>query len=186
MIIKNLKKYIALYDVEKYLFEVVGPRTKKVGYMTFDDFYKICIWKSVRQKQRYIKNKTKIKAITKEAFSKQDEKEKIKILCDKLEGVGIPTASAILTVVFPEQYAMIDVRCISIIREKLKIEINKYISVNTWLEYLKVMRKISKKNKITPRELDMAFFAMHKESLEAKNYKNLYKKKIKGFIGQKN
>ncbi len=59
MIINNLKRYIAIYDVEKYLFEVVGPRIKKVGYMTFDDFYKICIWKSARQKQRYIKNKTK-------------------------------------------------------------------------------------------------------------------------------
>lgn len=174
MIINNIKKYIALYDIEKYLFEVIGPRTKTAGYMTFDDFYKICMWKSARQKQRYIKNKTVIEAVTKEAFSKQDEKEKIKILCDKLEGVGIPTASAILTIVFPEKYAIVDIRCISILREKLDIKISKYISIYTWLEYLKVMREISKENNITPRELDMAFFAMHRELLEDKNYKNLY------------
>lgn len=174
MIIDNLKKYVSLYDAEKYLFEVVGPRTKKSGYMTFDDFYKICMWKSARQKQRYIKNKAKIETVTKEAFSKKDEEEKIKILCDNLEGVGIPTASAILTIVFPEKYAIVDIRCISILREKLNIKISKYISINTWLEYLKVMREISKENNISPRELDMALFAMHKELLEDKNYKNLY------------
>jgi hypothetical protein len=43
MKISNLKKYIALYDTEQYLFDVIGTRTKKRGYLTFEDFYKICM-----------------------------------------------------------------------------------------------------------------------------------------------
>jgi thermostable 8-oxoguanine DNA glycosylase len=174
MIINDLEKYIALYDTERYLFDVVGPKTKKRGYLIFDDFYKICMWKSARQKQRYIKNKQKIGKITKKALIKKDEKEKIKILCDGLEGVGIPTASAILTVVFPQKYAIIDVRCLGVLREKFNIKISKYITVNSWLKYLSLMREISKENNITPRELDMVLFAMHRELLENKDYRNLY------------
>lgn len=174
MKINDLKKYIALYDTEKYLFNTIGPIARKRGYLTFDDFYKICMWKSARQKQRYTKNKQVIENITREAFGKKDEKEIIKILCDRLEGVGIPTASALLTVVFPEKYAIIDIRCLSVLREKFNLKISKYILVNTWIKYLNIMREISKENNITPRELDMALFAMHRELLENNNYKNLY------------
>lgn len=174
MKINDLKKYIALYDTEKYLFDVVGPMAKKRGYLTFDEFYKICMWKSARQKQRYIKNKQIIEQITSEASKMKDEKEIIKILCDKLEGVGVPTASALLTVVFPEKYAIIDIRCLSVLREKFSLKIGKYISINTWLKYLKIMREISKENNVTPREMDTALFAMHRELLENNNYKNLY------------
>ncbi len=174
MKINDLQKYIALYDTEKYLFDVVGPITRKRGYLTFDDFYKICMWKSARQKQRYTKNKQIIEKITKDAFLEKDEKEIIKILCDKLEGVGIPTASALLTVVFPEKYAIIDIRCLSVLREKFKLKIGKYISLSTWLKYLNTMREISKENDVTPREMDMALFAIHRELLENNNYKNLY------------
>jgi hypothetical protein len=37
------------------------------------------------------------------------------------------------------------------------------------------MRSLAKENKITPRALDMALFAMHRENLEEDNYRNLYK-----------
>ena len=48
------------------------------------------------------------------------------------------------------------------------------MSTNTWVNYLDIMRTLAKENNVTPRELDMALFAMHKESLEKQNHKNLY------------
>lgn len=176
MKIGNLKKYIELYDMEKYLFDVIGSEASKRGCLTFEEFYKICMWKSVRQKQKYIsaKNRNEVEAITKDAFAEQDEGKRTKKLCE-LNGVGIPTASAILTVVFPEKYAVIDVRCLEMLRDKFDYKISKQTSIKSWLEYLSIMRSLAEENAITPRKLDMALFAMHREKLMNEDYRNLYR-----------
>ncbi len=140
--------------------------------MNFDEFYKICMWKTVRQKHNYLTNKKIIEKVTKDVFLEKDERKKMEKLCN-LKGVGIPMASAILTIVFPNKYAVIDIRCIDMLN-KLNLTIKKYISLNVWLEYLKIIRNLAKSNKLTPRDIDKILFAMHKESLESNNYKNLY------------
>ncbi len=171
MKIPNIKKYIEIYG-EGYLFNVIGPRVKKRGYFKFSEFYDICMWKSARQKQRYIQNRDIIEEISKKAFAEKDERRKMKILSKNLDGVGIPTASALLTVVYPESYAVIDIRCLEMLR-KMNCNINKYPSLNIWGKYLKIMREWSKENSVTPRELDMALFAMHREGLNKQSYRNL-------------
>lgn len=176
MRINDLQKYVELYDIEKHLFNVVGLKASQRGYLTFEEFYKICMWKSVRQKQKYIsaKNRERIEKVTRDAFAEQDEREKIQKLCE-LNGVGIPTASAILSVVFPEKYAVIDIRCLEILRDVFSQKLRKSISINTWLSYTDLMRRWAGENNITPRKLDTAFFAMHQEKLEKENFRNLYK-----------
>lgn len=173
MVIKDIQKYIELYDTEKYLFSVIGVGAKKRGFLTFDEFYKICMWKSARQKPNYLKNKNTVEKITKNAFAEKDESKRIKKLCE-LNGVDIKTASAILTVVFPKEYGVIDERCLSVLNT-YGIKISKYASINTWLNYLKIMRDLAEDNNKTPRELDMALFAIHREQLEKENFRNLYK-----------
>ena len=96
------------------------------------------------------------------------------ILCS-LSGVGIPTASAILTVIYPQKYAIIDIRCLEILKIVYKYDISTFHSEKNWVKYLEIMRALAKENKIAPRELDKAFFSMHREKLEEKNYSNLYK-----------
>lgn len=140
--------------------------------MKFDDFYNICMWKSVRQKQSYLKNMESVEKISKEAFLEKDERKKIEKLC-VLRGVGIPTASAIFTIVYPEKYGVIDIRCIEILIKK-GFDIKKNISINTWLKFLAIIRKMANDNNLTPREIDKILFAMHREALEKENYKNLY------------
>ena len=175
MTIKDIKKYIELYDTEKFLFSVVGVLAKKRGFLLFDEFYRICMWKSARQKQRYILNKNAVEEITKDAFQENSEEKKMRLLCS-LEGVGVPTASALLTVVFPERYAVIDIRCMEMLRsKKFNFKISKYISIKTWLDYLRIMRSIAEENNVTPREADMALFAMHRDALESQDFLNLYR-----------
>lgn len=172
MKILNSKKYLDLYNQEEYLFCFIGPKIKKRGFVNFQEFYKICMWKSVRQKHNYLVNKKTVERVTKEAFKENDERKKMVGLC-QLKGVGIPMASAILTIVFPDKYAVIDIRCIEMLN-KLNLTIKKHITLNIWLEYLKIIRNLAKDNGLTPREIDKVLFAMHKESLEGDNYKNLY------------
>ena len=65
MKIKKLQNYIEQYDIENYLFNHIGPLIRKRKYIKFEEFYKICMWKSPRQKERYIKNKNKIEKVSK-------------------------------------------------------------------------------------------------------------------------
>lgn len=173
MKIKNIQKYIELYDIEKYLFEVISPEVKKKGYISFNDFYQICMWKSARPKKRYLNNKELVESVTKRALLETDEGKRIKILCE-LDGVGIATASAILTIIYPEKYAVIDVRDLEELNKIIKNKIGKTISIKTWINYLAEIRKLARENNVTPREIDKALFAMNRESLEKQNYKNLY------------
>lgn len=172
MIIKDAERYLALYNVEDYLFKVVGPKIRARGFILFDEFYQIGMWKSARQKQNYLKNKDTVEDISKRAFLEKDELLKLEIFRE-LKGVGIPTASAILTIVFPEQYAVIDIRCIQMLREK-GISIKETISNKRWLEYLKIMRDIAAEHHLTPRQVDQVLFSMHRELLEKNNFRNLY------------
>jgi thermostable 8-oxoguanine DNA glycosylase len=168
----NPQRYLALYNQEDYLFNSVGLKIRKRGFVTFNEFYQICMWKSSRQKPNYLKNKETVEAITKNAFAEKDEEKKM-IKLRTLKGVGIPTASAILTIVFPDKYAIIDIRCMGML-EKLKFSIKKTITLKNWLKYLEIMRGLAKENGYRPRDIDKILFAMHKEFLEREHYKNLY------------
>ena len=142
MKIPNIQRLIKEYNSEEILFTEVGPRAKKNGFLSFDDFYQICMWKSVRQKNNYLKNKDKVEEISRKIFSTNDdndEKEKIELLCS-LDGVGIPTASAILTILYPESYAVIDIRCIEALND-LGYNLKSTTSVKSWLKYLEIMRR---------------------------------------------
>lgn len=173
MKISNTKKYLDLYNQEEFLFNIIGPAIRKRGFMKFDEFYQICMWKSARQKPKYLQNKKIIESISKEAFTDKDEVTKIKKLCD-LRGVGIPTASAILTIVYPHKYGVIDIRCIEMLK-KMGFDINKSINLKNWINYLEIVRNLGTENNLQPREIDKVLFAMHREMLEKNNYKNLYK-----------
>lgn len=132
------------------------------------------MWKTRRQKNRYLKNIDKIEDITKIAFSESEEKKKMEKLCE-LYGVSVPVASAILTIFDPTSYGIIDIRCIEMLNI-LGFQIHKTPSVKTWLKYTEIMREIAKDNGITPREADMALFAMHQEYLDNNAHRPLYKK----------
>ena len=161
MKIANIRKYLDLYDQEKYLFEKLGPAIRRRGYMKFDEFYKIGMWKSARQKPKYLKNKKIIEKVSRDAFGENDEKEKMRKLC------------AILTMVYPQKYGIIDIRCIEMLIEK-GFEIGKNINMGSWEKFISIIRELAEKNGLTPREMDKVLFAMHKEMLEGKNYQNLY------------
>src|SRR3989344_9174055 len=83
---------------------------KKRGYLTKKEFVEIGMWKSPRPKKNYLRNSDKdVVEITKKALSTKFEKSRIMLLVT-LKGVSIPTASAILTLIDPKDYGVIDIR----------------------------------------------------------------------------
>lgn len=112
-----------------------------------------------------------IKEQTKLTFSEKDEILKIKHLT-KLQGVRIPTASAILSVHNPGDYPIIDERCIQSLKTMKLIDWEN-ISDKHWLEYLSIVQDLAKKHNKTAREIEKGLFAYNRIKLD-KEYRNLY------------
>jgi hypothetical protein len=87
------------------------------------------------------------------------EKSAMDTLC-KLKGVGIPVASAILTMVYPEKYTIIDFRALEALGIKRGADEE---TVDYYLEYLQTCRSIAGEHRIDLRTLDRALWQWSKE-----------------------
>ncbi|MFH1694860.1 MAG: hypothetical protein ABH850_00330 [Candidatus Micrarchaeota archaeon] len=172
--IEKFKQEIRNYDPEYRLFELRSPKIKKRNYLTNEDFFDICMWKSARQKNRYLKacqNKN-IVEITKKAFAKINDIDKLTELTENLDGVGIPTASAILAVYNPTKYGVIDIRALQVLHSAKLINSDNPSNKKNWVEYIKIIRVLAKRYNCSPREVDKALFLIHTKYTKEKN---LYK-----------
>lgn len=167
---ENINFYIDNFNIEAQLFKK-GIEIKNRGYMTKTEFLNICLWKSRRPKKRYnLNSEEQIINVTKLAFLEKDEETKINIL-KLLDGVLIPTASALLSVVNPEDYPIIDKRCVQSLQD-LKLIKWKIINNKNWLLYLTIIRNLSKELNLTCREIEKGLFAYNRIKLDLE-YKNL-------------
>lgn len=114
---QNLQDYRTYYNLESYLFDTVGPAFHKNKCLTAFDLFAIVIWKAERNKGRvkngFLVGKSKMKHIN-DILRKYHEKnltrEGVVTALDSISGIGIPTASAILTVLYPKDFTVVDVR----------------------------------------------------------------------------
>jgi hypothetical protein len=110
--------YRKFYDEERYLLHEVGPHFRATGTIEPADFYMILIWKAERAKNKH-KERLKKKAhgsfeaaVSKVASSLHqtpEQPKRLQILMTEWE-FYIPTATAILTILYPEEFTVYDVR----------------------------------------------------------------------------
>lgn len=143
----DYKKY---YYLENYLFNEVNKNFHKRGHLLPEEFFCIVIWKSNRAKTK-IKDKLlnfgklngMVENMTKEIFNASSFQTKLEILLEKWT-FSMPMATAILTVLYPDDFTVYDIR----VRDQLDIkdfsgrknEIEKYFS-----EFLPAVKKCSGK-----------------------------------------
>jgi thermostable 8-oxoguanine DNA glycosylase len=84
---------------------------------------------------------------------------RLKILCC-LKGVEIPVASAILTLVYPEKYAVIDFR---VCRQIFGVR-NQAYTPSYYKKYLSIILTLSQEYKLTPQQIDMAIWQLDIDS----------------------
>jgi hypothetical protein len=128
----NYKKY---YNLENYLFQEVGSRFRHAGTLSVEDFFCIVIWKANRAKTKIKKKLSKnttlaksVKNIANDLFQTRDASEKLNILKGTW-GFSLPMATAILTVLYPEEFTVYDYR----VREQLGLR--KIYGVKRYLKY---------------------------------------------------
>lgn len=114
--------YTKCYHLEKYLFEDVSPRFAETSQLSAFDFFCIVIWKANRAKSKIAKRllakgftdvTEAVAALVDDlvtAARKSDSiKERLRVLMTAW-GFPLPMASAVLTVLYPDDFTVYDVR----------------------------------------------------------------------------
>jgi hypothetical protein len=178
------KEYSTIEEmIEKNFYDKEEPKTLalmdrlrdagKRGYLTKDEFLQIGAWKAARQKPNHLKNSEKeIMEVSKRAFSTKIEKEKMELLAG-LHGVLIPTASAILTVIDPKNYGVIDIRVWQTLYLYGAVNTNPSgvgLNFDNWDAYLTKLRDYAKRFNVPCRTIERTLFFYHKKIQEGNLY----------------
>ncbi len=159
---------------DKKEFEDIHEIIKNKDSLSHYDFLRIRNFKiqnSSPEKEEHIKE------ITKKAFEIADKNilAAITLLSKELDGVGVPVASAILAMKYPEKFCIIDWRVIDELgeTEKFKGYLN---SPEIYERYLLLMREKAKNEKKGLREFERELFERSiKKSLNNKKRKMIKK-----------
>lgn len=145
--------YLLYYDTERYLFEVVTERFHQNGCLNAVDFFTILDWKAQRATvyaaRRMLKKfsalDSAVAALTRAIHGTPLPKDRLRVLMNEDWAFELPTASAILTVCYPEEFTVYDRRVCDMLngfhdlRNKTKFE-------NIWNGYLSFMEAVRKSN----------------------------------------
>jgi len=152
----DYRKYAYL---ETYLLEEVRPRFHQQGALSAFDFFCIVIWKANRVKsliaatllQRgYPDLELAVRALTTALYAKAEPKERLRCLLDEW-GLRLPMASAILTILYPDEFTIYDVRVCEALGEGHTLH-NQRNFERLWVGYLAFKHKVEQ---ATPRRLSL-------------------------------
>ena len=105
------------YNVEDYLFSVVTTKFETTGQIDAIEFYAILDWKASRARTRHLRRlrliagnfEVAVQSICSELVTARSDEERLGFLITKWQ-FKLPTATAILTVLYPERFTIYDVR----------------------------------------------------------------------------
>lgn len=135
------------------------PVVRRQGYLTRDQLFMLCRWKSARRAGRARQNSASfVEEITRFALSAADERARIESLT-LLDAVEYPTASCILHWFHSDPYPIVDFRAIW----SLQLSQPRPYSFEFWRSYCQGWRELLSEARrvselVTPRLLDQALW----------------------------
>ncbi len=167
----DLTEFQKYYNLESYLFDVVGPNfhKRRPKYLTLEEIILIVTWKTPRSvhwfidgfKENYshIEKLSEIFALYNFNSNSDDAMIVLNRLCEnkEIKGLGgIPMTSAFLTVLYPEDFTLIDWRAKETFEKHPDLKIfykegcacfvpDPTKNVESYLKYVAVCKEASKK-----------------------------------------
>jgi hypothetical protein len=139
---------------------------KRDKILTKAELAAICKWKSPRAILLIEANDlAKVETITRKAFSSRSEKKRIEYLT-QLKGVSLPMASAILTLVDPRRYGVIDIRVWQLLFAISAVKIKPKglgFTFKNWYHFLCKLRYHAKELGVSVRTVERTLFQYHKK-----------------------
>lgn len=155
------------YDLESYLFNDVRSNFHEHGKLSDFEFFSIVIWKANRAKSlianRLLKKRANVEDsldvvvehLSREIFSATDARQRLQILMQDW-GFRLPMASTLLTVLWPDDFTVYDVRACEQLKDFEKLA-NLTDFDRIWVgytEFVAAVRRVADEESISLRDAD--------------------------------
>lgn len=139
-----LGDYLNYYDLDRYLFKQVRPRFHSEHSIGAFDFFSIVIWKANRAKSRIAERlwgkaqpgedlDAIARRLTASLYGARDACERFRLLLDEKEwGFRLPMASAVLTVLWPDEFTVYDYRTCEQLQQALGAHCRIFKRIAPW------------------------------------------------------
>jgi len=145
------------------------------GYLTLSELEKVCRWKSARALRHIRSNSSaRVRGATKRALATRSERRRLEALRG-LKGVSVPMASAILMLIDPKRYGVIDIRVWQLLYAMGAVTKKPQgvgFNFANWYQFLKIIRYFAKKLGVKARDVEWALFLAHREYQNGRLYQH--------------
>lgn len=136
------------------------------GTFTRDEFRAMCRWKSPRARRFWETNSTaRIRAVSRAVLATRDERVRMELLTS-LAGVGVPMGSAILTLLDPHRYGVLDIRAWQVLFAIRSVDANRRgqgFTIAQWLDFLTALRTHARRLGVRARTVEYTLFHCHRK-----------------------
>ena len=126
----------------------------------------MCRWKSPRARRLWESNSSaSIRAVSRAVLATRDERRRMELLTG-LSGVGVPMASAILTLLDPRRYGVLDIRAWQLLFAIRSVEANRRgqgFTIAQWEVYLAALRHHAGRLGVSARAIEYTLFLCHRK-----------------------
>jgi len=136
------------YDLEGYIFGEVAQRFRRDRCLSVFDLFSIVIWKANRSKSKIARRlsakgesdlPSAVKSLTAEIAAAIDSKERLAVLIENW-GFRLPMASAILSVLYPDDFTVYDARVCEILGDFADAQYKKFADL--WPRYSAYIERV--------------------------------------------
>ena len=137
---------------------------RRAGEFDRAQFIAMCRWKSPRAARHYRRHSTAaIRRVSRGVLATRDEARRMTLLT-ALAGVSVPTASAILTLLEPRRYGVLDIRVWQLLHALGAVRSRpdgRGFRLAHWLEFLALLRAHARARRMTVRAVEWTLFVYH-------------------------
>jgi hypothetical protein len=172
---RHLSSYLQDEDASTArLVRELRPARRR-GYLTRSELAKACSWKSPRAIRHVRRNSpAAVRAATAKALRSRSEPRRMAALL-RLEGVSVPSASAVLMLLDPRRYGVIDIRVWQLLHRSGYVSgrgTGVGLTVAHWLQFLDVLRGFASRLGVSARRAELALFELHRRRQRGTLYKD--------------
>jgi hypothetical protein len=126
----------------------------------------MCRWKSPRARHLWEANSpARIRTVSRQVLATRSERRRMELLTG-LRGVGVPMASAILTLLDPRRYGVLDIRAWQLLFAIRSVGANRRgqaFTISQWEQYLDALRSHARRLRTTARAIEYTLFLSHRK-----------------------
>jgi len=137
------------------------------------EFLLMCRWKTPRAAPHYERNPpARVRRAARAALTARDERRRLEALT-ALSGVSVPVASAILTLIDPRRYGVLDIRVWQLLHAMGAVArkaSGRGFSARDWEGYLACLRGVARAQRLSVRAVELTLFHCHRRFQSGRLY----------------